>query len=225
MGHDIIIRDGKHGSILENTGISYNWSSYSIYWHVDEARGKYGEDVATQLSKALDVLKKEGINPNDSTRVDGWGNPIPDTNGCISCCFEEYKKDRLIMFAKILTGFCKLAWEHPHGYWCTDQDNISTDGSSSDSSSDESEDSLEINIESALKEYPDYAITQDQLSNLVGLFGMKYGDKYIINYNFPDVGVAAVKNRRDVIKIIEHSINKDDQRAVSWTRLAFMLPK
>lgn len=221
MGHDIIIRDGKHGCILEETGISYNWSSYSKYWHIDDARGKCGEEVAIQISKALEVLKNEGINPNDNTRVDGWGNHIPDINGRISCDFEEYQKDRLIMFAKILTGFCKLAWEYPHGYWCTDQDNVSTDGSSSD----ESEDSLEINIESALKEYPDYAITQDQLSNLPGLFGMKYGDKYIINYNFPDIGVAAVKNRRDVLKIIEHAINKNDQRAISWTRLAFMLPK
>lgn len=222
MGHDIIIRDGKHGCILEKTGISYNWSSYCKYWHIDDARGKCGEDVATQLSKALELLKNEGINHNDNARVDGWGNPTPDTNGNISCDSEEYQKDRLIMFAKILIRFCKLAWEYPHGYWYTDQDDVST-GESSDEFEDS--DSLETNIGDVLKEYPDYAITEDQLSSLAGLFGLKEGDRYVICYNFPDTGHRAVKTKKDVLEIIEYAINDDDPRAVSWTRLAFMLPK
>jgi len=216
MGHDIIIRDGKRGCILEKTGISYNWTDYSKYWHVDDARGKRGEEVAIQISSALDTLKNEGVDPNDEAKVDGWGNRTCDEKGHFSCNFEEYQKDRITMFAKILRTFLKLAWEYPHSYWYIDQDDISTE---------ESDDSSEINTRSIVKEYPDHSITQDQLSSLAGLVGMKEGDRYVIYYNFPDTGNRAVKTKKDVLEIIEYAINEGDIRAVSWTRLAFMLPK
>lgn len=146
--------------------------------------------------------------------------PIPTETFRVTS--KNIKKIALLCLLKILIRFYKLAWEYPHGYWYTDQDDIST-GESIDESEDS--DSLEINIGDVLKEYPDYAITEDQLSSLAGLFGLKEGDRYVICYNFPDTGHRAVKTKKDALEIIEYAINDDDPRAISWTRLAFMLPK
>jgi len=229
MGHDIDIRDGPKGRVIDQLYISGNWSSFP-HWSIHDAHGHPGSLIARSLQEALDKYAAEGVKPNFDMGLDGWGQYLAGSTlaeGAIGSSYDdretrpEVEHAMRCMHAGHIDRFLEVAKKNPQGYWYSDQvwkftplyGHVGVDPDDSDDPENEEH------------ETPLYAIPHAKAVNLQGLYGIKTGNGVVYSYKHSVKGFVNIKTRDDAMDAAREASNNDDERAISWTMLALMLPK
>jgi len=236
MGHDIEIRSGgPKGYVLETLYISGNWSSFE-HWKIHYAHGHPGSLIAKSLQEALDHYRDEGVIPNMYMGLDGWGQYKRGTElekGAMKSSWEDRSSrpevDHALksMHAGHIQRFLKVAKDYPDGYWYSDQCWSVVPLYGEDGKEDVSDEEVVSDDEVVQnnEETPPYAIPLDKVSSVTGLYGIKTGNGVIYSFIHPIKGHMDVKTRDDAMDAARQAAMNDDERAVSWTCLAMLLPK